>query len=68
MAFTETDLSNIEAAIATGELTVEVSGRRVTYRSVEELRMARNLIRGDLQSSGSSPSPARVSYVTRIRS
>jgi len=48
MAFTQSDLDNINAAIATGELTVEINGRRVTYRSIPELERARSIIQGDL--------------------
>ena len=48
MAFTQTDLDNINAAIATGEMTVEVNGRRVTYRSITDLERARSIIQGDL--------------------
>lgn len=44
MAFTTTDLSNIDQAIATGELLVEVDGRKVVYRSIADLKTARALI------------------------
>ncbi len=49
MAWTQTDLDAVEAAIASGELTVQHSdGRRITYRSVEELTTARSLIKGEI--------------------
>lgn len=48
MAFTQTDLDNINAAIATGELSVEVNGRKVQYRSVDDLIKARSIISADL--------------------
>ena len=41
MALSQTDLDNLDSAIATGELTVEFDGRRVTYRSIPELKAAR---------------------------
>ena len=44
MAFTQTDLDNIQAAIANGELTVRVNGKLVTYRSMEELMQAERRI------------------------
>lgn len=44
MAFTTTDLNNIDLAIATGELMVEVDGRKVVYRSMDDLKSARALI------------------------
>jgi len=67
MAFTQTDLAAIESALATGELTVEVAGRRVTYQSADDLRKRRDIIRGELQAAGAVSASPRVSYVTRIR-
>ena len=37
MALSQTDLDNLEAALASGELSVEYEGRRVTFRSVDDL-------------------------------
>ena len=68
MAFTTTDLDNIEAAIATGELTVSVNGRTVTYRSMADLLKARDLISRTLQSNGTIAKVTRTSYVQRGRS
>ena len=49
MAWTQTDLDAVEAAIASGELTVQHSdGRRITYRSIDELKAARSLIKGEI--------------------
>lgn len=45
MAWTQTDLDRIDAAIASGELTIQHSdGRRITYRSIQELKEARAMI------------------------
>lgn len=67
MAFTQTDLDNINAAIASGELTVEVNGRRVTYRSIADLERARSMIQGDLAAAASgSASPRRGTYAVRF--
>lgn len=52
MAFTTTQLTAIEEAIASGELSVEYDGKRVTYRSMSDLREARDLIRAALIESG----------------
>lgn len=41
MALSQTDLDALDAAIAGAVLTVEVDGRRVTYRSILELKRAR---------------------------
>ena len=48
MALTQTDLDNLESAMASGALTVEIDGERVTYRSIEGLRSAIAYTKGDL--------------------
>lgn len=40
MAYTQTDLDNIRAAVATGEKSVMLNGRRVEYRDMRELMAA----------------------------
>lgn len=35
------ELAQIDAAMASGELTIEANGERVTYRSVADLQKAR---------------------------
>lgn len=67
MAFSASDLTAIETAIATGELTVEVDGRRVTYRSMDDLRKAHSFISQQLQSSGAATAAVRTSYASRVR-
>lgn len=65
MAFTTTQLTAIETAIASGELTVEYDGKRVTYRSMSELMQARDLIRAVLLESGElTDTTPRRSYAT----
>ena len=45
MAFTPQDLAAVDAAIASGELTVRgADDRQVTYRTIDELLKARALI------------------------
>jgi hypothetical protein len=41
MAYTQSDLDNLDAAIASGHLTVRVEGRWIEYRSLPELMQAR---------------------------
>ncbi|MGL4755647.1 MAG: phage head-tail joining protein [Aeromonadaceae bacterium] len=41
MAFTKDDIDAIDAAIASGELTVTIDGRSVQYRSINELLRAK---------------------------
>ena len=43
--WTEDDLAAIEKAIASGALKVEYNDRTVTYRSIAELKEARELIK-----------------------
>lgn len=44
MAITQADLDRIDSAIATAELSVEIDGRKVTYRSTADLMTARRHI------------------------
>jgi hypothetical protein len=50
MPLSQTDLDNLDSAIARSELEVELEGRRVKYRSIAELLAARahvaNLLAG----------------------
>ncbi|RKP43801.1 phage head-tail joining protein [Pararobbsia silviterrae] len=48
MAFTQQDLTAVERAIATGALTVEYNGKKVTYRHMTELLAARDAIKADI--------------------
>lgn len=57
MAFTQTDLDAINAAVASGELTVKHNGREVTYRSVDDLRKARETILAELASTAPGARP-----------
>lgn len=59
MAFTQADLTNIDAAIATGELSVEVNGRKVVYRSMDDLLKARKTITTILAESATSTAGTR---------
>ncbi len=62
MAFSVAQLTAIETAIGTGELTVEYEGKKVTYRSMADLRSARDMIRAELIASGllTDTTPRRV--------
>ena len=48
MALSSSDLAALEKALASGELTVEYDGKRVTYRSVAELRQAIDYVKSEL--------------------
>lgn len=62
MALTQTDLDALDVAIATGELTVEFNGRRVTYRSVPELLQARAHVAALLSAQGRPATAGAVRY------
>lgn len=58
MAWTQTDLDNIEKAIAKGYLSVRHSdGKTITYRSTDELLKARDRIKQQLSKSQSKRRP-----------
>ena len=52
MAFTVEQFNAVEKALANGLLEVDYGGKRVRYRSTEELLRVRNLIRSELAASG----------------
>lgn len=67
MAFTAEDLENLNAAIASGELSVMIDGRQVTYRSISELLKAKNHITQTLRKKRSPFAGFRVSVDRGIR-
>ena len=63
MSFTTDDLASVNSAIASGELTVSVQGRTVTYRSIDDLIKARSVIEAGLAAQ-SSAGRVRTGYFT----
>jgi hypothetical protein len=59
MAITQSDIDNLDMAIAQSELTVEVNGRRITYRSMDELLKARAHLAGLLVTQTNEGSSTR---------
>ena len=55
MAFTLTQLAALEEAIGTGELSVQYDGKKVEYRSIEELIRAYHFVRNALMATGQVP-------------
>ncbi len=53
MAFSQTQLTALEAAIGSGELTLSYDGKTVTYRSMPDLISAYNFVKGQLVAAGS---------------
>lgn len=59
MAFTTSDLDQLDQALASGELSVRFAdGRQVVYRSVAELKAARRLIAAELATTQGGRRPA----------
>lgn len=58
MAFTPQDLAAVDAAIASGELTIRSNGREVTYRSQDDLFKAREAISAALAAQANPARPA----------
>lgn len=57
MAFTLTQLAAMEAAIASGEASVAYDGKRVEYRSIDDLLKAMEVVRSALIASGQLAPP-----------
>ncbi len=54
MALTSADIDALDRAIASGELTVRLNDRLITYRSIDELLRARAAILADLAAADST--------------
>lgn len=48
MALSQSDVDALEAALASGELTVDYDGRRVTFRGIAELKDAIGYVKQQL--------------------
>lgn len=55
MAFTQTQLDALDAAIASGTLIVQYDGKRIQYQTMSDLIRARDLIKGELGSASGKP-------------
>jgi len=55
MAYTQADLDKIKAAIARGTLSWSHNGRSETYRSMDEMIQAKNLIEAEINASETTP-------------
>lgn len=64
MAWTSTDLSNIDAAIASGTLEVRQGDKMIRYRSIEDLKNARAMINDYLAQTAGPPQVRAVRIFT----
>ncbi len=64
MALSQSDLDNIDAAIASGKLSVRFGDRQVTYQTVDDLLKARNHIAEELATASNKPIRRQLRIVT----
>ena len=69
MAYTQADLDAIDAALAGSESTVEIEGKRTTWRSAEELLKMRRFIAAQLNAAatGATAAVPRTTFVQHRR-
>lgn len=60
MAYSQTQLAQLETAIAKGATTMQLNGRKVEYRSLEEMERLRDSMRAELGVSSAKTSRSRV--------
>lgn len=60
MAYTDTDLANVRAAMLRPEGEVEVRNRRVRYRSIAELQSIEQQILRDLNAASTTTRPRQT--------
>lgn len=60
MAWAQNDLTVLESAIAQGALTVKYADKEVTYRSLDDMLKLRELMKSEINGSGSIESSRRV--------
>lgn len=65
MAYTRTDLLQLEAAIKSGTLSVQYGDRRVQYQSLSELRAARREILAEIVAGERPRRPSRMVRLTQ---
>ncbi len=67
MAFTATDLTTIETALATGALRVRYAdGREVTYQTADEMLRVRAAMQAEINATAVSPT-SRMVRVVHVR-
>ena len=66
MAFTQTQLDALEAAIASGTLIVHYGDKMVRYQTTADMIRARDLIRDQL-AAASNATGSRASFATFVK-
>lgn len=62
MAITQTDIDNLNAAIAAGVRSVTIGGQTVTYNTATSLREARDDLQKQLNAQNQTVAPAKQFY------
>jgi hypothetical protein len=62
MAITQSDIDNLNAAIASGTRSVTIGGQTITYGTVDALIKARNDLQTRLTAAGSPRTRSRQTY------
>lgn len=66
MAYTRTDLENLQKAIANGLTSAEIGDRKIVYRSLEEMRsIEQQMIRELAAGQPSAGAFRRVTFATQ---
>ena len=66
MALSQSDLDRLDSAIASAELRVEVDGRSITYRDVEQLKAARAHVASVIGQAAAAAQPRSSFHFTPI--
>ena len=66
MAFTQSQLDALEAAIASGTLEVRTGDKSVRYHSLNEMIKLRDVIRNQLTADAQTPT-SRASFASFVR-
>jgi hypothetical protein len=66
MAFTQSQLDTLEAAIASGTLEVRTGDKSVRYHSLDEMIKLRDVIRNQLNADAQTPT-SRASFASFVR-
>ena len=64
-SYTQADIDNLEAALASGELQVRIGDRWITYRAVDELKEALSYVKKQVAIAAGSTSRT-TAYVVSI--
>ena len=65
-SITQTQVQELESALASGGLQVRIGDRWITYRSVEELKAALDWAKGEISKSADGAASRATAYVATV--